>query len=166
MFTLGIPHKQYRRATHVLGHKMANPVDHEVEKQDDGFYIFKFPGVDEFDFKDIVILLKSNGITTIGADDQLSEKKIMKLSNLINEHYKDALTEMEGPEPEAGDIIKELEGLLRQWPDKAHPYYTDVLKLVQRYEDQKEDFYMNLPDTSLYESKIRKFIRNEIKKFN
>ena len=37
------------------------------------------------EFKNIVLLLKSNGITTIGADDQLTERNIMKLVNLLKE---------------------------------------------------------------------------------
>ena len=31
-------------------------------------------------------LLKNNGVTTIGADEQLTEKNIMKLTDLIKEH--------------------------------------------------------------------------------
>jgi len=84
MYTLGIPKTQYRRTTQVLGHERSEPIDYNARKQDDGFYIFSFPYVDEYDFKDIVNLLKQNGIVTIGADEQLTEKKIMKLTNLIN----------------------------------------------------------------------------------
>ena len=41
MYTLGIPNRQYRRCTQVLGHEGANPIDYESEKQEDGlFYIF------------------------------------------------------------------------------------------------------------------------------
>ena len=83
MFTLGIPASQYRRTTQVLNHDGSSPINFESMKQDDGFYHFSFPGVDEFDFNKIVSLLKRNGITTIGADEQLTEKKIMKLANLI-----------------------------------------------------------------------------------
>ena len=85
MFTLGIPKSQYRRTTQVLSNERSNPINYDSIKQDDGFYIFSFPGADEFDFKDIVKLLRSNGITTIGADDQLTEKKIMKLTDLLKE---------------------------------------------------------------------------------
>ena len=83
MFALGIPKKQYRRTTQVLGSYMSNPTNYEAEKQDDGFYIFTFPDADEDDFKGIVYLLKKNGVTTIGADSQLTEKRIMKLADLI-----------------------------------------------------------------------------------
>ena len=83
MYALGIPKKQYRRTTQVLGSYMSNPTNYEAEKQDDGFYIFTFPDADEDDFKGIVYLLKKNGVTTIGADSQLTEKRIMKLADLI-----------------------------------------------------------------------------------
>ena len=83
MFALGIPKKQYRRTTQVLGSYMSNPTNYEAEKQDDGFYLFTFPDADEDNFKDIVYLLKKNGVTTIGADSQLTEKRIMKLADLI-----------------------------------------------------------------------------------
>ena len=86
MFALGIPNTQYRRCTQVLGPERNEPIDYDVEKQNDGFYLFMFPNIDEFEFRDIVTLLKNNGITTIGADEQLTERKIMKLTDLIKEH--------------------------------------------------------------------------------
>ena len=85
MYTLGIPNRQYRRTTQVLGPKLSNPISYEAHKQDDGFYMFSFPEIDEYEFKDIVLLLKNNGITTIGADDTLTERNIMKLTDLLKE---------------------------------------------------------------------------------
>ena len=83
MFTLGIPKSQYRRTTQVLSHEGSSPINYDAVKQEDGFYMFSFPDADEFDFKDIVRILKVNGITTIGADDQLTERQIMKLVDLV-----------------------------------------------------------------------------------
>jgi len=85
MFTLGIPNRQYRRTTQVLGPELSNPISYEAHKQDDGFYMFSFPEIDEYEFKDIVLLLKNNGVTTIGADDTLTERNIMKLTDLLKE---------------------------------------------------------------------------------
>ena len=85
MYTLGIPNRQYRRTTQVLGPALSNPISYDVIKQNDGFYMFSFLEADEYEFKDIVLLLKNNGITTIGADETLTEKKIMKLTNLLKE---------------------------------------------------------------------------------
>ena len=81
MYTLGIPNSQYRRASRVLGYESSEPISYDALKQDDGFYMFSFPEADEFDFKKIVKLLKVNGV--IGADDQLTEREIMKLVDLI-----------------------------------------------------------------------------------
>jgi len=85
MFALGIPKRQYRRTTQVLGPYMSTPTSYDAVKQDDGFYLFTFPEADEYEFRDLVDLLKRNGITTIGADSQLTEQKIMKLTDLIKE---------------------------------------------------------------------------------
>jgi len=85
MYTLGIPKSQYRRATQVLGYEASRPIPYDAIKQDDGFYMFSFSEADELDFREIVRLLKSNGITTIGADDQLTERQIMKLVDLLKD---------------------------------------------------------------------------------
>ena len=85
MYTLGIPNRQFRRATSVLGPEAADPIEFDSYKQDDGFYLFSFPDIDEYDFRDIVLLLKSNGVTTIGADKTLTERNIMKLTNFLKE---------------------------------------------------------------------------------
>jgi len=105
MYTLGIPNSQYRRATQVLGPALANPISYEAHKQDDGFYLFSFPEVDEYDFKDIVILLKSNEITTIGADETLTERNIMKLTSLLKEQ----------PSPEENNLFD----ILQEWLEKV-----------------------------------------------
>ena len=87
MFALGIPKRQYRRTTQVLWPYMSTPTNYDAVKQDDGFYLFTFPDADEIEFSDLVDLLKRNGITTIGADSQLTEKRIMKLADLIKTLY-------------------------------------------------------------------------------
>ena len=85
MFTLGIPKRDYRRATQVLGYESAEEIPYNATLQEDGFYIFTFPEVgDEYSFRKIANRLKSEGIRVIGADAQLTEKKIMKLASLIN----------------------------------------------------------------------------------
>ena len=55
MFTLGIPNRQYRRTTQVLRSEMANPIEYEAVDQKDGFYLFSFPDIDEFDFREAVL---------------------------------------------------------------------------------------------------------------
>ena len=143
MFTLGIPDRQYRRCTQVLGPENANPIEYNTVDQGDGFYLFSFPDMDEYDFKDIVHLLKSNGITTIGADEQLSERKIMKLVDLLKEQES----------PEENDIIDRLKEMLKTWRkpeyrggglevcERAAQYDLDVEELIEEFTDP--DFIAN-----------------------
>ena len=44
--------------------------------------------MDEYEFSDIVKKLKNNGVTTIGADEQLTNTNIMKLADLLSEDLK------------------------------------------------------------------------------
>ena len=162
MYTLGIPNRQYRRCTQVLGPENANPIEYDVVDQDDGFYLFSFPEMDEYDFRDVVRLLKNNGITTLGADEQLTERKIMKLTDLLKEQQ--GSNRMES----ADDIIDALEKILETWETKEYEsdksrwenYYLDIEELV---EDFKENASIDRPDTDLQEQRLRKLIRNIIK---
>ena len=156
MFTLGIPERQYRRTTQVLGPENANPIEYDAVNQNDGFYAFTFD-IDYDGFSDIVLLLKRNGITTIGADDQLTERKIMKLTDLINlKEQKTQPNRMESAE----DVIEKVEEIITDNPDTA----LDLL------EDMVEDFYENQsidrPDTSMQEQKLKKLINILIKEWH
>ena len=178
MYTLGIPGSQYRRATQVLGPENADPIDYEAVDQEDGFYLFSFPEVDEFEFQDIVINLQNNGITTIGADDQLSERKIMKLTDLLKEQES----------PEENDIIDKLKDILETWRnteyrggglevcERAAQYDLDIEELVEEFTDpdfMSGDRSGNLSDDEadelmtkgdyLQEQKLRKIIRKMIR---
>jgi hypothetical protein len=87
MYTLGIPDKQKRRTLSYLSNqypsKTGEYIDYEISDSDDGFFQLSFPGMNEDKFRDIVMKLKREGISTIGADTQLTESKIMKLINLV-----------------------------------------------------------------------------------
>ena len=157
MFTLGIPNRQYRRTTQVLGHEGAEPIEYETKKQDDGFYVFSFPGVDEFDFKDIVLLLKSNGVTTIGADEQLSERKIMKLTNLLKEES-----------PEENNFIDDVRVALEKNRELFNnPMFKTISDIIRNYEMKgDEERMMSMPEDKITEQKIRKLIRDEFKKIS
>ena len=86
MYTLGIPDKQKRRTLNYLSNqypsKMGKYIDYDISDSDDGFFQLSFPGMNEDQFRDIVMKLKREGISTIGADTQLTEKN-MKLINLV-----------------------------------------------------------------------------------
>ena len=162
MYTLGIPNRQYKRCTQVLGPENANPIEYDAVDQGDGFYLFSFPEMDEYEFKDIVMLLKNNGITTLGADEQLSERKIMKLTDLLKENENPNRMES------ADDIIDALEKILETWETKEYEsdearwneYYLDIEDLVTDY---KENQSIDKPDTTLQEQKLRKLIQKVIK---
>ena len=84
MYTLGIPKRDYRRATQVLDYESQPTIPYHANLQGDGFYMFTFPEAgDEDDFRAIVIKLKGEGIRVIGADAQLTEREIMKLVDLV-----------------------------------------------------------------------------------
>ena len=164
MYTLGIPISQYRRCTQVLGHESAKPIPYESEKQDEDFYLFKFPNIDEYDFKDIVMLLKGNGISTIGADTQLTERKIMKLVDILNEQ--------EGPEDnqnleEAQGIIERLKKTLEGWQTRKYSndqerwemYFLDIQELVEDYEEEVSMRGITM-DSPMNES-IKKLVKKE-----
>ena len=126
MYALGIPHRQYRRATQVLGHERSSPIPYESVKQDDGFWLFTFPEADEYDFRDIVILLKGQGVSTIGADTQLTERKIMKLSDLLKEE--------EGPIQ--NELLDKLKDTLTSW---EKPTYMGGIDYCERSNQHKID---------------------------
>ena len=78
MYTLGIPKRDYRRATQILDYESQPTIPYHANLQGDGFYMFTFPEADEYDFKEIVHLLKINGITTQyhGVDDGITGYKV------------------------------------------------------------------------------------------
>tara|TARA_Y100001973_G_scaffold104928_1_gene176255 strand:- start:3044 stop:3535 length:492 start_codon:yes stop_codon:yes gene_type:complete len=160
MYTLGIPNSQYRRATQVLGSNNADPIEYSALDQNDGFYLFSFD-IDYDNFNDIVFLLKNNGITTIGADDQLTERNIMKLTDLIKEqpgskNDPDYINRMETAE----DVIEMVDEIITDNPDTALDLLSDMV----------EDFYENQsidrPDTSMQEQKLKKLIKILVKEWH
>ena len=171
MFTLGIPKRQYRRATQVLTHELADPVEFDSYKQDDGFWQFNFPEADEYEFRIIVRLLKNNGVTPIGADETLTEKNIMKLTNLLKEQGS----------PDENDMIEILKRTLASWEqptymggvdscEKSDHYYEDIKDIIENYEEESEAnaIAMGADDAKdmspMQEQKLRKFIRKTIRK--
>ena len=163
MYALGIPISQYRRCTQVLGHESSEPIEYEAEKQDSDFYLFSFPSVDEYDFREIVMLLKGNGISTIGADTQLTERKIMKLVDILNEQ--ESPKDNEDLE-EASGIINRLKQILETWQTKEYNndkerwemYYLDIQELVEDYEEElsMQGITMDSPLNERLKSTIKK----------
>ena len=129
MFALGIPERQYRRTTQVLGPYMSTPTNYNAIKQDDGFYLFTFPDADENEFRNLVDLLKRNGITTIGADSQLTEKRIMKLADLIRPLHEEEEKGKKGAEAAKKLIAKLREKTYRSFSDEELDAFSKEMVL-------------------------------------
>ena len=160
MYTLGIPDRQKRRT---LGYLKQNWIEFEENPAMEGFFDISFPGMDEDAFRDITIKLKQQGVTIIGADEVLTEKKIMKLTDLIKEDFSKNLDEQEGD-----SIVAALKNILQVWQNKQYAddksrweeYYMDIDELVSDFEEERA---MDTPApsqlASLQEKKVRKAIR-------
>ena len=151
MFALGIPKRQYRRTTQVLGPYMSTPTNYNAIKQDDGFYLFTFPDADEIEFRDLVDLLKRNGITTIGADSQLTEKRIMKLADLIKPLYEEEEKGKKGYE-EARKLITKLRDRYRKFSiDEINSFSKEmVLHFIDNPAAEAAVMIRNAKSKSLY----------------
>ena len=158
MYTLGIPDRQKRRT---LGYLKQNYIDFEERPSGEGFFELRFPDVDEDVFRDIVLKLKQQGVTTIGADEKLTERKMKKLTDLLTE-----ITNLD-EQPE-DSLLNALKNILRTWETKQYPddktrweeYAMDIEELV---EDFEENMSINRDDTNLAEQKLRKAIRKIIR---
>ena len=152
MYALGIPKRQYRRTTQVLGPYMSNPINYNAEKQDDGFYLFTFPEANEDSFRDIVYLLKKNGVTTIGADIQLTENRIMKLADLIRPLREEEEKGKKGAEAARKLIAKLREKTYRSFSDEDLDAFSKemVLHLIDNPAAEAAIKMRNAKNQSLY----------------
>ena len=162
MYTLGIPDRQKRRT---LGYLKQQWIEFEESPSMGGFFNLSFPELDEEGFRNIAVKLKRQGVSILGADEQLTERKIMKLTDLITEIPNlDETYDMK--------ILGELKRILKVWNTKAYAsdkdrweeYYLDIEELV---EDVEENETMNTPSPSqlanLSEQMLRKLIRKTIR---
>ena len=161
MYTLGIPDRQKRRT---LGYLKQNFIDFKENPGMEGFFDVSFPGMDEDDFRKLVIKLKQQGVTVIGADEELTERKIMKLTDLITEDFSKNLNEND-----ADSLITALKNILQTWETKQYAddksrweeYYMDIEELVDDFEENR---MLDTPSVSnLAEQKLRKLIRKTIR---
>jgi hypothetical protein len=164
MYTLGIPDRLKRRT---LGYLKQNWIDFEESPAMEGFFDISFPDMDEDAFRNIVMKLKQQGVTIIGADEELTERKIMKLTDLITEDFSKNLNENDGD-----TIIQALKNILQTWETKQYAddksrweeYYIDIEELVEDFEEER---VMDTPVPSqlaaLQEEKVRKLIRKTLR---
>ena len=139
MYTLGIPKRDYRRATQVLSYESQPSVPYHETLQDDGFYLFTFPEVgSEDDFRDVVVKLKGEGIRVIGADAQLTERQIMKLVDLVPLDERISFDQILDLRDEKRDLEIEIAQLYRDMEQEAEPeggpiadYYGNQLNKLE-----------------------------------
>jgi len=168
MYTLGVPNRQKRRA---LGYLKQNWINFEENPSMNGFFDLTFQELDEEGFKSIIGKLKLQGVTLIGADSQLTERKMKKLVDLMNEV--DGYAEMniknyplgtddDGPSQgfnsdAAGDILHDLKRILEEWETKTYDsaeerykeYFLDIQELVKDYEmGMSSDYEDKMDDDS------------------
>ena len=158
MYTLGIPDRQKRRT---LGYLKQRFVDFEENPSMEGFFDVSFPGMDEDEFRNIVMKLKQQGVTTTGADEELTERKIMKLTDLITEAP--TLEEMEN-----NPLLNALKRILQSWSTKQYPddrtkieeFILDIEELIEDFEEEESmrSLAVDAPDR-LQEQKLRELIR-------
>ena len=160
MYTLGIPDRLKRRT---LGYLKQQFIEFEENPAREGFFDVSFPGMDEDGFRSIVIKLKQQEVTVIGANEVLTERKIMKLTDLIKEEFSKNLNENDGD-----TLIMALKNILLVWESKKYPddktrweeYFMDIQELIEDFEEEKS--MDTLPPSqlaNLQESKVRKAIR-------
>jgi len=158
----------------------------ERNADDDGFVHYSFPNMDEEEFKHIVNQLNSkDGVSLIGVDTQLTEKKIMKLSDLIKEWEEVPSNGEERPKlypPDHNgfmDLVSALEKTLQIWKDRyvggyytdeknrADDYFTDIQEMVEIYKEkaptQSQGEMGDYDSKNLNEQKLRKLIRKTIR---
>ena len=164
MYTLGIPDRQKRRT---LGYLKQNWINFEENPGMEGFSDLSFPGMDEEEFRNITIKLKQQGVTIIGADEVLTERKIMKLTDLITEKFSKNLDEND-----SDTLIQALKNILVTWETKQYAddktrweeYFMDIQELIEDFEEERA---MDTPSRSqlaaLQEQKVRKLIRKTIR---
>jgi hypothetical protein len=160
------------------------------DKGGEGTVNYSFPGMEEDNFRYIAIQLKRNGVNLGLVDKQLTEKKIMKLADLIKE-WEEIPTNNSDEKPklfppgENGfvDIVQALEKLIDSWKSKyvggwytdeknrADDYQLDISELLEIYKDKVPNTakgemgdYGEKDGAHLNEQKVRKLIRKTLRK--
>ena len=158
MFTLGTKEgTQSNRVRRYLDTKYMD-LEYDMTSDDSGHVIFRFPTLDEEQFRGLVYKLKKvDGVTLMGVDDKLTEKQIMKLANLV---------EIESPDE--NNLIDDLKMALEKNRQMFNnPIFKSVSDIIRNYEIVgDEERMLNLPEKKITEQKLRKLIQNELKRIS
>ena len=175
MFRLAVPKGVHdNRVNSYLKNKeeLMETEDFQREADSEGLVHYVFPDMEEDNFRYIVIQLKNQGVTMIGVDSQLTEKKIMKLTNLLNEL---APTTEEVNRPKYLEIMKKN---LQTWKKtqyaddktRAEMFYEDMKALVEEWEGELDTnkgqgaYDKTNKMVSENKNKLRNLIRKTIRK--
>ena len=172
MFTLGTKEgTQANRVRRYLDVKYMT-LEYEAESDDSGHVIFKFPTLDEEEFRGLVFKLKRvDGVTLMGVDSELTESNIMKLANLI-EIESDELDEInENLNPEVLRMLNRFIKSMAKRYDYSERDAVFAIKAAMKQRDfldseDEENQSIDRPDTDIQEQKIRKLIHNELKRIS
>ena len=172
MFSIGTREgDQSKRVQKYLDVKYMD-LEYNINPDGMGFVLFEFPTLDEEEFRSLVYLLKKiDGVTLMGTDTQLTEKNIMKLTNLIKEF---APTTQDQNRPK---YLEALRRMLKTWSrkeykddiDKWTQLGMDVQQIIDVWETEIEDNEEQTAyDKGFYaegkENKVRSLIRKTIRK--
>ena len=161
--------------------EMIEAEDFKREPDEEGLVHYIFPDMVEDMFRYIVNQLQNQGVTMIGIDSQLTEKKIMKLASLIEMTPLD--DQGEGQELK---IVKQIKQVLSKDPDPTSKLWMKMADIIGDFEDKAQvddiasteydrEFYddgdVNLhhdrskasDSYKLSEEKVRKVIRKMIR---
>ena len=165
--------------------ELRDNIDFERDVDNFGWANYTFPGMGEDQFRYIVGQLRNSGVTMDQVDTQLTEKKIMKLADLITEWSESSNTDEERPQlfppGENGfvDLISALQKTLESWKsryvggfytdekNRADDYQIDLQELIEMYKDKapktKSSEMGDYDSKNLSEQKLRKLIRKTIR---
>ena len=160
---------------------------YERQVDGEGFAQYKFPDMSEEEFRSISEFLNgTDGVTLIGVDDQLTERKIMKLANLVPlKEWEHIPSDEEKPKlypPGENGFVELIDALvktLETWQNRyvggfytdeknrADDYTIDIQELLEIYKDKapkvKSGEMGDYDSKNLSEQKLRKLIRKTIR---
>jgi len=183
MFRLACPEGVHdnRVISFLKNEKEMIETEHFIREPDgNGLVDYTFPGMDEDTFRYIVNQIQNQGVTMIGVDTQLTEKKIMKLVNLIE------MTPLDQQGETDLKIVKQIKQVLSKEEDVTSSLWMKIANIIGDHEDKEKvddiastdydrefyddgdvDLHHNKSKASdsykLSEQKIRKIIRKLIR---
>ena len=176
MFRLAVPKGVHdnRTISFLKNEQEMIETEHFTRASDgNGLVDYTFPNMEEDNFRYIVAQLQHQGVTMIGVDTQLTEKKIMKLASLIE------MTPLDKQGESSLEIVKDIKKILSQEEDPTSSLWIKIADIIGAHEekiavddiastDYDRDFY-NVDGHDLHhnriatEQKLRKVIRKMIR---